>query len=305
MAQNPTEAQRRALGRPLCLCASVVSISKLTYRLSSGSIDVEKLLPYNSSIMPETIPLQDTVVYGPIHSRRLGHSLGINVLPASHKVCSSNCVYCQYGWTLPGRFEERLKRAPELLLEIEETFQRYAQARTAVDCITLAGNGEPTLHPDLRELVMGIKQLRDAAFPRAAVGILSDSTQLNRPAVRQALELLDARYMKFDAADEATWKRINDPLGKTDFHAMVSTLRSLPGIVLQSMFIQGAYDNTHETHLCAWVRLVESIRPLSVHVYTVDRGTAASGITKVPLAMLQEIADRLTAATGIPADVFD
>ena len=255
--------------------------------------------------MPGTIPLQDAAVYGPIRSRRLGSSLGINVLPVSHKVCSSNCVYCQYGWTLPSRSDERLQRAPELLQAIEEAFQRHVRDGTPVDCITLAGNGEPTLHPDLLELVIGIKRLRDAYFPGVPVGILSDATQLARPSVRRALALLDLRCMKFDAADEVTWRRVNEPLGRTDFQAMLEALKALPDLVLQSMFIQGAYDNTGEPHLRSWVDRVGEIRPQGVQVYTVDRGTAAEGITEAPRATLQAIADRLTIATGIPAEVFD
>jgi wyosine [tRNA(Phe)-imidazoG37] synthetase (radical SAM superfamily) len=256
--------------------------------------------------MPETIPLQDTVVYGPIRSRRLGSSLGINVLPVSHKVCSSNCVYCQYGWTPGGGGStERLRRAPALLADIEVAFRDHAARGTPVDCLTLAGNGEPTLHPDLPELVAGLARLRDTYFPAARVGILSDATQVTRPRVREALQLLDDRYMKFDAADEATWRRINDPLGRVDFQAMVDGLASLPDVVLQSMFIQGSYDNTGETHLRAWVETVGRIRPRAVQVYTVDRGTAAPGIMEVPRATLQTIADWLTAATGIPTHVFD
>ena len=195
------------------------------------------------------IPLQDSVVYGPIRSRRLGHSLGINVLPVSRKVCSSNCVYCQYGWTTADPAEEPLKRAPELLAEIEAAFQRHAESDTPVDCITLAGNGEPTLHPDLLSLVIGIKALRDRCFPGAPVGILSDATQVARPRVRAALEQCDARYMKFDAADDATWRRINLPLMSVEFPAMLEGLRTLRDIVLQSMFIQGAYDNTDAAHV--------------------------------------------------------
>jgi wyosine [tRNA(Phe)-imidazoG37] synthetase (radical SAM superfamily) len=256
--------------------------------------------------MPDTIPLQESVVYGPVRSRRLGHSLGINILPLSHKVCSSNCVYCQYGWTLPGNASgERLKRAAELLIEIEEAFAQHAEAGTAVDCITLAGNGEPTLHPDLEDIVEGLRTLRDRYFPRAAVGILTDATQISRPRVRQALERLDVRYMKFDAADEATWKQINLPLVQVSFPAMIEALRTMSDIVLQSMFIQGRYDNTGDDHVQAWIAAVGRIKPRSVQVYTIDRGTAAHGILEVPREKLQEIADRLTAATGIPADVYD
>ena len=255
--------------------------------------------------MPEIIPLQNTTVYGPIRSRRLGNSLGINVLPSTHKVCSSNCVYCQYGWTLPGRSEERLKNAEELLAEIGESFQRLAREGVPIDCVTLAGNGEPTLHPELEAIVLGLKKLRDTYFPSAQLGILSDATQAMRARVRRALEQLDVRYMKFDAADEETWRRINDPLGKIDFRGMVDALASLPGIILQCMFIQGSFDNTDEPHLRRWIAAVGTIRPQAVQVYTVDRGTADPGITKVPRPKLQTIADRLTAATGIPAEVFD
>jgi len=222
----------------------------------------------------------------------------------SRKVCSSNCVYCQYGWTKPGPSPEPLKRADELLGAIDAAFRRHALAGTPVDAITLAGNGEPTLHPDLEELVIGIKRLRDRDFPKAPVSILSDATQLPRPRVRRALALLDARYMKFDAADEVTWRRLNDPLGHTDFHAMLTALKILPEIVLQSMFIQGAFANTDEPHLRTWIDVVGSIRPLSVQVYTIDRPTAADGIAKVPAQQLQRIGDRLTGTTGIHADVF-
>ena len=256
--------------------------------------------------MPDTIPLQETTVYGPIHSRRLGNSLGINVLPTSHKVCSSNCVYCQYGWTLPGNVSgERLKRASQLLAEIDEAFRSHAAEGTPVDCITLAGNGEPTLHPDLVELVAGLKRLRDRYFPSAKVGILTDATQITRPRVREALTLLDVRYMKFDAADEATWQRINVPLAHVSFPVIVEALRAMPDIILQSMFIRGSYDNTDAVHIERWVQAVGTIKPLSVQVYTVDRGTAAPGILEVPRPRLQAIADQLTAATGIPADAFE
>ena len=254
--------------------------------------------------MPTPIPLQDAAVYGPIHSRRFGHSLGINVLPVSRKVCSSNCVYCQYGWTLPGNSTAPLKRAPELLKEIRQGFQHHVDAKTPVDCITLAGNGEPTLHPDLLELVTGITRLRDTYFRGATVGILSDATQVMRPRVRQALELLELRCMKFDAADEATWKRINDPFGRIDFQAMLDGLKTLPNVVLQSMFIRGSVENINEAHLGHWIEKVGWLKPQAVQVYTIDRPTAADGIQKVSRQQLQRIADRLTASTGIPTEVF-
>lgn len=252
------------------------------------------------------ISLQDSVVYGPVKSRRLGNSLGINPLPLGYKLCSSNCVYCQYGWTYSDRdTPEPIKRAPELLSIIEETFQEFVEEGTPIDCITLAGNGEPTLHPDLEELVLGIKRLRDQYFPYAKVGILSDGTQAHRPKVRQALEQLDERYMKLDAGDEETWRLIDQPLGSANWKTLIETLKSLPGIVLQCMFIQGSSDNTQDDHIGRWIELVASIRPRAVQVYTIDRTTAASGIEKVPRERLETIAKQLTTRTGIPAEVYD
>jgi wyosine [tRNA(Phe)-imidazoG37] synthetase (radical SAM superfamily) len=206
---------------------------------------------------------------------------------------------------MPGQSGEKLKRAAELLTEIEQGFAEHAKLGTPVDCITLAGNGEPTLHPDLDELVSGILALRDTHFPGAKVGILTDATQVMRPKVRHALERLDARYMKFDAADDATWKRINKPFGGVSFAEIMAGLKTLPDIILQSMFIQGSFDNTDETHITAWVKAVGEIKPSLVQVYTIDRGTAAPGITEVPRAALEAIATRLTQVTGIPTEVFD
>jgi len=255
--------------------------------------------------MLRQISLQDSVVYGPVQSRRLGSSLGINPLPVSYKLCSSNCVYCQYGWTLPTHPAEAIKRAPELLELIEEAFQEHVKLGTAVDCITLAGNGEPTLHPDLEELVVGIKALRDRDFPAAKVGILSDATQVHRPQVVRALQQLDVRYMKVDAGDEAMWRTINLPLGDADWTRMIEGLKRLPEIILQSLFIHGSCDNTEDEHIERWIELVATLRPLSVQVYTIDRAPADTGVAKVPRERLEAIAARLTARTGIPAEVYD
>jgi len=251
------------------------------------------------------ISLQDSVVYGPVRSRRLGSSLGINPLPLSYKLCSSNCVYCQYDWTPAEHGAEAIKRAPELLDIIQVAFEELVRLGTPVDCITLAGNGEPTLHPDLEELILGLKALRDRYFPHAKVGILSDGTQAHRPKVFRALTLLDARYMKLDGGDEETWRLVDKPLGDADWPRLLATLKQLPDIVLQSMFIQGTYDNAREDQVSRWVDVVGDIKPLSVQVYTIDRGTAAEGIEKVPPEKLQAIADRLTLETGVPAEVFE
>ncbi|MBI3323767.1 MAG: radical SAM protein [Candidatus Omnitrophica bacterium] len=255
--------------------------------------------------MLRQIALQDSVVYGPVQSRRLGSSLGINPLPLGYKLCSSNCVYCQYGWTRPVQQPQPIRRAAELLGEIEQAFEAIRERGTGVDCITLAGNGEPTLHPDLDELIGALQALRSRYFPSAKLGILSDATQVHRPAIRRALQRLDMRYMKFDAGDEATWRTINDPLGQADWPRMIDGLKQLPAIVLQSMFVQGSYDNTADEQIDAWTRLVGDIEPLGVQVYTVDRAPADVGIVKVSRDRLEAIAAQLAVKTGVPAEVYD
>ena len=250
-------------------------------------------------------PLQDSVVYGPIHSRRLGYSLGINPLPVSYKFCDFDCVYCQYGWTPEKGTGEKLKRAPELIAEIEKSFEKHRAAGTRVDCITFAGNGEPAIHPDFPALVDGVIGLRDRFYPRAKIGILTDSSQVHRPEIRSALEKLDDRYMKLDAGTAEMAEAVNKPRGGFDFNRMVGALRTLPDIVIQSLFMQGSFDNTKPEDVQKWTELIARIRPREVQVYSIDRGPADAGLIKVSPARLAEIAKICQTATGIPCQVFD
>jgi wyosine [tRNA(Phe)-imidazoG37] synthetase (radical SAM superfamily) len=255
--------------------------------------------------MLRKIPLQDSVCYGPVKSRRLGSSLGINILPLSYKLCSSDCIYCQYGRTLDSHPTEKIKRAEELLPKIESDLGLLAKQNVRIDAITLSGNGEPTLHPDLTEIIRGLKVIRDRYFPKATLGILSDSTQVHRPEISSALKELDVRYMKLDAGDQETWRRINNPLGDVDWQRMIEALKSLPDIILQSMFMHGSCDNTGPAQIERWIETVNYIRPKSVHVYSIDRAPAETSIHKVGRDSLERIAGLLTDKTGIPAQVYE
>ena len=251
------------------------------------------------------IDLQDSVVYGPIHSRRLGHSLGINLLPLSWKLCDFDCVYCQYGWTpqTPGR--EKIKRVGELEPLIEEAFKGFREAHETIDCITLAGNGEPALHPDFMEIIRATKRLRDIYFPEARVGILTDASLIHKPKVRDALLELDNRYLKLDVASKEDLLAINRPVGDFDWDRFVEALRQFPDKVIQSLFITGSYDNTSDAQIENWIRLVAYVQPREVQVYSIDRSTADPGLRKVSPAKLHEIARKLEQATGIEAYVFE
>ncbi len=250
-------------------------------------------------------PLQDAAVYGPIHSRRLGCSLGINPLPVTYKFCDFDCVYCQYGWTPSKGTGERIKSVTALLAEIREAFEHHRKIGTPVQCLTIAGNGEPTIYPEFEHFVTGLCALRDSFFPGVKIGILSDSSQIYRPAIRKALLMLDERYMKLDAGTPELVDQINKPRGNFNFRAMVAELKTLPDIVIQSIFIQGTHDNTAPEAIAAWIQTMAEIRPREVQVYTLDRRPADSGLKKVAAARLEEIARACEAATKIPTIVYN
>lgn len=272
---------------------------------------METLVEYQLPVLGTNgYPLQDGAVYGPIHSRRYGYSLGINPLPVTYKFCDFDCVYCQYGWTpRPGgkakKTDEKLKPLPQLLREIETSFQEMKLKKTPVDVITIAGNGEPTLYPEFLNLVKGLLQLRDHYYPKAPFGILSDSSQCHRPEIKQALELLDERCMKLDAGDQETIEKINRPLGGFDLKRTLEALKKLKDITVQSLFVQGSFDNTKPDQIDHWVQAVGFVRPKSVQVYTIDRPPADGGIQTVPITRLREIADLCKEKAGIEAEVFD
>lgn len=249
--------------------------------------------------------LQSDVVYGPIHSRRLGTSLGINILPAGRKLCSYDCLYCQCGWTMHGDNDPYgVPSAALLLAGIERTFETIAGHASTFDMITLAGNGEPTLHPEFARIVDGLLNARDRWLPMVPVGILSNSSTVHRLPIRQALKRLDERFMKLDAGGVEMWRRLNRPLGHPSWEAMLEGLRSLQDVTLQSLFVTGSVDNAAEAPVSEWADAVAFVRPTLVHLYTVSRRPADPGVRPVAEQRLLEIGRRLTAETGIAAEVF-
>ena len=277
-------------------------------------------------------PLQDAAVYGPIHSRRYGYSLGINPLPVTYKFCDFDCVYCQYGWTprplpptaarteeyfarsgqsapRPGnsakKTSEKLKPLSKLLQEIEVSFQKFVREKTPVDVMTIAGNGEPTLYPEFLKFLTRLLELRDRYFPNVRIGILSDSSQCHRPEIKKALELLDERSMKLDAGNSKTIESVNKPVGGFDLERTLKALGQLRDITIQAMFVQGSYDNTKPGQIERWIKAVQSVKPKAVQVYTIDRPPADSKIEAVPKVRLNEIAELCQARTGILTEVFD
>jgi len=255
------------------------------------------------------MPLHDGVTYGPVRSRRLGASLGVNVLPAGHKVCSFNCTYCQYGWTetaarlSPASFDWPDTSA--IAAGVAARLEELRESGAALDRITLAGHGEPTLHPDFGGVVDALRGLRDRLAPGAALAILSNSSTAGRPEVRSALARLDERYMKLDAGDQDTFRHVNATALRVE--EIVGWLSAIPDIVLQAMFVQdgrGLIDNASPAAVAAWLRAVVAVRPRAAHLYTLARRPAWAGLHPVPRHRLLAIA-RDVRALGVPAFVFD
>ena len=240
--------------------------------------------------------LFDTIIYGPIHSRRLGVSLGVNLLPTDHKVCTFDCVYCECGWNTPVSHpilptREQVKGA------LEQQLASFAANQSPLDVITFSGNGEPTLHPDFEGIIADTCALRDRYYPQAKVSVLSNSTQIGREEVRRALMLCDNRILKLDSAIDATMRLIDRPSNnELTVAAIVERLKAFEGqFTLQTCFLRGDYygtpiDNTTPDELQAWYRIVDTLRPQQIMIYVIDRATPLKSLEKLSRTEMEAIA---------------
>lgn len=248
--------------------------------------------------------LFDSIVYGPIHSRRLGTSLGMEIMPLEHKLCTFNCVYCECGWNekvnrpkLPSREEVRAA----LETKLKSLPSREGQG-VGLSTITFSGNGEPTLHPDFLGIIEDTCALRDRYCPAAKVSVLSNATQLGRPEVVQALRLCDNRILKLDAATDEMMRRIDLPVNeRLDVATLIRGLAQFEGdFTLQTCFLRGEHngqiiDNTTPNELQAWYRAVETLRPKQIMIYVIDRKTPEEHLEKIPRDQMESIAAPLVA----------
>jgi wyosine [tRNA(Phe)-imidazoG37] synthetase (radical SAM superfamily) len=251
--------------------------------------------------------LYNNIIFGPIHSRRLGLSLGVNLLPIDCKLCSFNCIYCECGWTLGGK-KPRFNSKADVLAMLERKLGEMVADDTPPDVITFAGNGEPTMHPDFEAVIDDTIALRDELCPAAKVSVLSNATQLHREDVRRALLRVDNNILKLDSAFDATVQLVNKPVGSYSVERTVELMKLFEGqMILQTMFLRGEYmgqrvDNTTEEQVEAWLRLVKEIAPRQVMVYSLDRDTPCQTLEKVSREELQQIAARVE-ALGIACSV--
>ena len=242
------------------------------------------------------------IIYGPIRSRRLGISLGVNLLPLHSKLCNFDCIYCECGWNDDNRADKpRFNSREDIREALRATLSKMAEEGQHPDVITFAGNGEPTIHPEFEGIIDDTIALRDELSPKAKVSVLSNATQLHHEGVRNALHKVDNAILKLDSAIDATAKAINKPQGNYSVERVVEQLKDFGReFVLQTMFLRGEHngeqiDNTVEYELEAWLAVVEHLRPRSVMVYSIDRATPCQTLQKVERDELEKIAERVRA----------
>ena len=245
-------------------------------------------------------------IFGPIKSRRLGISLGVNLLPADGKICTFDCIYCECGFNSERRPKRRIPQRHEVADALEMKLAEMKADGALPDVITFAGNGEPTVHPQFNEIIDDTIALRDRYCPEAKVSVLTNATMLSKPTVFEALLKVDNNILKLDTVDTAYIQRVDRPNGRYDVMEIIGYMKKFGGkAVIQTMFLKGEVDgvdvnNTVEEYVAPWIEAVKEIAPREVMIYTIDRETPQKGLIKATHEELDRIVKGLTDA-GIKA----
>lgn len=252
--------------------------------------------------------LFDKIIFGPVSSRRLGVSLGINLLPVNTKWCSFDCIYCECGFNTAHTGKPVLPSREDVKSQLLEYLTKNQRSEKRLTTITFAGNGEPSLHPDFAKIINDTIDLRNHLAPGVKIAVLSNATRIHVPEVFEALRKVDENILKLDSAFENTIKLLNCPAGDFNLQNLIGHLKLFNGkLIIQTMFVKGEYkgqtfDNSSEEEIKAWLKIILEIKPSKVMVYTIARDTAATGLSKVSANKLDYIASLLE-KTGIPVMV--
>ncbi len=242
--------------------------------------------------------LFDSIVFGPVKSRRLGVSLGINLLPTNQKICSFDCIYCECGWT-----DSMATLDYPTLSEVEQSLESKLVEMTKTgelpDVITFAGNGEPTLHPEFPTIIDSTITLRNKYCPSAKIAVLSNSTLIHDTHIFESLLKVDQNILKLDSVFPETIEILNQPLYKIEISSLIENLKRFSGrCTIQTLFVKGTFrgkaiDNTTEAEVDAWLKAIQEIKPKDVMIYTIARETPTDTLHKIPLSTLQSIARKV------------
>lgn len=239
-------------------------------------------------------------IFGPVRSRRLGVSLGINLLPGDGKVCTFDCIYCECGFNATHRSRTPLPTREEVREALEKQLLKMKDEGTAPDVLTFAGNGEPTIHPRFAQIIDDTLELRDKYFPQAKVSVLSNATLIGRPTVREALKKVDNNILKLDTVSADYVARVDRPNDAYKLEDIIECMKAFDGLlIVQTMFMKGrvdgvSVDNTGDEYVLPWIETVKAVAPREVMIYTIDRETPQQGLQK---ASPQEL-DRIVALLG-------
>ena len=247
-------------------------------------------------------------IFDPVHSRRLGVSLGINLLPADGKFCSFDCIYCECGFNADHRPHQKLPTREEVREALEARLQDMKENGPKPDVLTFAGNGEPTAHPHFAGIINDTLALRDKYFPEAKVSVLSNSTFIHKPEVFEALNKVDNNILKLDTIDATYINKVDRPTGHYDVKQVIECMKAYKGnLIVQTLFMKGQYegesvDNTTDNYVLPWLEVVKEIAPRQVMIYTIDRETPAPDLLKATHEELDRIGE-LVRQEGIPCSV--
>ncbi len=251
-----------------------------------------------------TIPLQSGLIYGPVNSRRLGRSLGVNIVSTKIKTCTLNCVYCQYG--LRRLSDEELNNIqwyPPKRKITEKLEKVLPHLTPPPSFLTFSGNGEATLHPEFPEIVEAVLEIRNKFVPETSVTILSNSSTVGKPRIRKTLALLDKRIMKLDCGNEENFHRYNQPIMSVNFDDILQGLEKMEDVTIQALFAGGNGGNYNQENIEDWLTKIEKISPSDVQIYSLDRPYPSKLISPLNTEQLIEICNRVT-AMGISAHVY-
>ncbi len=247
--------------------------------------------------------LFDKIIFGPVKSRRLGVSLGINLLPTNIKVCSFDCIYCECGRN-PKKYEEKavLPSRIEVQQKLKEKLEEMVAEKMLPDVITFAGNGEPTLHPEFAGIIDDTIELRNLMTPKARIAVLSNATMIHKKEVFRALLNVDDNIQKLDSAFEETVQLLDCPNKNFNLTKTIDQLTAFQGkVIIQTLFVRGTYkeytvDNTTEKEIYEWIELLKKIKPSQVMIYTIARDTPVDTLEKISLHELNSIAGKVKSA---------
>lgn len=240
------------------------------------------------------------IVFGPIHSRRLGSSLGMNLLPYDGKLCSFDCIYCECGYNKDFRTKTKLPSQENVKAALEDKLIQLQKEGTPIDVITFAGNGEPTMHPQFAGIIDDTIELRDKYYPNAKISVLSNAMHIGKQKVFDTLKKVDNNILKLDSAIIDTVRLIDRPnSSEYSIQKQIELFKRFEGnFIMQTMFVRGSHngkivDNTTEEEVSAWLEAVKATHPKEVMVYSIDRETPEKNLVKVPVEKLREIAKRV------------